>query len=210
MKSLLHRTRVARHSTVVLKMLSFGVIGIGNTVIDFGVFAFADKVLELPLVASNVLAWLVAVSGSCVVNTTVTFRASRAASCGARITCASSFPALWERSRLPPRSWCCRTIARDHGEADLYPRRLCGQFAMSHFIVFRPRVRLESPRQSSADLTEVVKNPNKNSTIRRSAGVFVLKTSVMSLMAWSHDVRGAGEKTRIGHRRRWSRRLVSH
>jgi hypothetical protein len=41
-----------------------GVIGLGNTVIDFDVFTFAYKVLELPLVASNVLAWMVAVSGS--------------------------------------------------------------------------------------------------------------------------------------------------
>jgi putative flippase GtrA len=61
-------------------MLSFGVIGLGNTVIDFGVFAFAYKVLELLLVASNVLAWLVAVSGSYVMNTTVTFRAESATS----------------------------------------------------------------------------------------------------------------------------------
>src|SRR3982074_3605206 len=57
------------------EILTFGVIGLGNTVIDFGVFTFAYKVLELPLVASNVLAWLVAVSGSYVMNTTVTFRA---------------------------------------------------------------------------------------------------------------------------------------
>ena len=37
-----------RSRPIVLKMLSFGVIGLGNTVIDFGVFAFAYKVLELP------------------------------------------------------------------------------------------------------------------------------------------------------------------
>jgi putative flippase GtrA len=39
-------------------------IGVGNTVIDLGVFTLAYNVLELPLVGSNVLAWLVAVSGS--------------------------------------------------------------------------------------------------------------------------------------------------
>jgi putative flippase GtrA len=65
MKSLLHRIRGAGHSRpIVLKMLSFGLIGLVNTVIDFGVFTFVYKVLELPLVASNVLAWLVAVSDS--------------------------------------------------------------------------------------------------------------------------------------------------
>ncbi len=76
MKSLLHRIRAVWHSRpILLKMFSFGVIGLGNTVIDFGVFTFAYKVLELPLVASNVLAWLVAVSGSYVMNTMIAFRA---------------------------------------------------------------------------------------------------------------------------------------
>jgi putative flippase GtrA len=56
MKSLLHPIRALWHSCpILLKMLSFGVIGLGNTVIDFGVFTLAYKVLELPLVASNVL-----------------------------------------------------------------------------------------------------------------------------------------------------------
>jgi putative flippase GtrA len=45
MKSLL-RIRVAWYSRpIVLKMLSFGVIGLGNTVVDFGVFTFTYKVL---------------------------------------------------------------------------------------------------------------------------------------------------------------------
>jgi putative flippase GtrA len=60
---------------MVAKMLSFGVIGIGNTVIDLAVFSFAYSVLALPLVPSNVMAWLVAVSGSYVMNTMITFRA---------------------------------------------------------------------------------------------------------------------------------------
>jgi putative flippase GtrA len=72
MKSLLRRIRAVWHSRpIVLKMLSFGVIGLGNTVIDFGVFKFAYKVLEPSLVASNVLTG--AVSGSYVMNTTITF-----------------------------------------------------------------------------------------------------------------------------------------
>lgn len=59
----------------VSKMISFGVIGLGNTVIDFGVFTLAYQVLKLPLVPANVLAWLVAVSCSYVMNTMITFRA---------------------------------------------------------------------------------------------------------------------------------------
>ena len=76
MKSLTHRIGAMWHSRpVALKMFSFAVIGVGNTVIDLGVFTFAYNVLELPLVGSNVLAWLVAVSGSYVMNTNITFRA---------------------------------------------------------------------------------------------------------------------------------------
>jgi hypothetical protein len=87
---------------------------------------------------------------------------------------------------------------------------LAANFAMSHFIVFRPRVRLESPHHPAPTSPRSSKMPIKISTIRRSAGVFVLKTSVMSLMAWLHDVRGSREKARIDHRWRRPRRLVSY
>jgi putative flippase GtrA len=60
---------------MVSKMISFGVIGLGNTVIDLAIFTFAYQVLSLPLVPANVLAWLVAVSGSYVMNTMITFHA---------------------------------------------------------------------------------------------------------------------------------------
>ncbi|NVN88814.1 MAG: GtrA family protein [Rhodopseudomonas sp.] len=57
------------------KMVSFAAIGVGNTAIDLGVFTLAYKVLELPLIPSNVLAWLVAVTCSYVMNTMITFHA---------------------------------------------------------------------------------------------------------------------------------------
>jgi putative flippase GtrA len=60
---------------LVAKIASFATIGVGNTLIDFGVFTFAYKVLELQLVPSNVLAWLVAVSVSYVMNSLITFHA---------------------------------------------------------------------------------------------------------------------------------------
>lgn len=59
----------------VAKMISFGVIGLGNTVLDFGVFTLGYTVLHLGLVPSNVLAWLVAVTCSYFLNTMITFRA---------------------------------------------------------------------------------------------------------------------------------------
>jgi putative flippase GtrA len=60
---------------VTLKAASFAVIGVVNTLIDLGVFLTAYNVLELPLILANVLAWLVAVSASYVMNSFVTFAA---------------------------------------------------------------------------------------------------------------------------------------
>jgi putative flippase GtrA len=59
----------------VSKIISFGVIGLGNTLIDLAIFTLAYQVLKLPLVPANVIAWLVAVSCSYVMNTMITFRA---------------------------------------------------------------------------------------------------------------------------------------
>ena len=55
------------------KILRFALIGVGNTLVDFSVFTIAYKVIGLPIVASNVAAWLVAVTGSYVLNTYITF-----------------------------------------------------------------------------------------------------------------------------------------
>lgn len=53
--------------------MRFAMIGVGNTLIDFGVFTVAYKIIGLPIVASNVVAWMVAVSCSYVLNTYITF-----------------------------------------------------------------------------------------------------------------------------------------
>ena len=74
MKSLLNPLFAALCSPTILKMVSFAMIGVANALVDFGVFAFAYKLLGMPLVPSNVVAWLVAVSGSYVMNTLITFR----------------------------------------------------------------------------------------------------------------------------------------
>lgn len=58
---------------MALKMISFAMIGLANAAVDLGVFVFTFTVLGLPLVPSNVLAWLVAVFGSYVMNTMITF-----------------------------------------------------------------------------------------------------------------------------------------
>lgn len=43
--------------------------------VDFGVFTLAYKLFETPIIVANAIAWLVAVSGSYVMNTFITFHA---------------------------------------------------------------------------------------------------------------------------------------
>jgi putative flippase GtrA len=62
-----------RERTVTLKAASFAAIGVINTLIDLGVFLTAYNVFGLPLIPANVLAWLVAVSGSYAMNSFITF-----------------------------------------------------------------------------------------------------------------------------------------
>jgi putative flippase GtrA len=64
-----------RERAVTLKAASFAVIGVVNTLIDLGVFLAAYNLVGLPLIPANVLAWLVAVSGSYVMNSSITFAA---------------------------------------------------------------------------------------------------------------------------------------
>ncbi len=58
-----------------LKALSFAVVGVVNTLIDLGIFLIGYNVIGLALVPANVLAWIVAVSGSYVMNSFITFAA---------------------------------------------------------------------------------------------------------------------------------------
>src|SRR6267378_2674585 len=74
MKSLLDQIAAVWQSrALVIKLLTFASIGVVNTAIDVLVFTAAYKLLALPLIASNVLSWLVAVSASYAMNTKLTF-----------------------------------------------------------------------------------------------------------------------------------------
>lgn len=60
---------------VTLKAISFATVGVVNSAVDLCVFSFAFYVLALPIVASNALSWLVAMTGSYIMNSTFTFAA---------------------------------------------------------------------------------------------------------------------------------------
>jgi putative flippase GtrA len=55
-------------------MVRFGLVGGLNTLVDFVVFAALHVGLGTPLVLANVLAWLVAMTNSYVLNTRFTFK----------------------------------------------------------------------------------------------------------------------------------------
>jgi putative flippase GtrA len=60
---------------VSLKALSFALVGVVNTLIDLGIFLIAYSWLGFALIPANVLAWIVAVSASYVMNSFITFAA---------------------------------------------------------------------------------------------------------------------------------------
>src|SRR5262249_39191030 len=66
-------TQAWRERAVSLKAAGFAVGGGVHTVVGFCVFLAGFFLLRLPLVPANVLSWLVAVSGSYVMNSYVTF-----------------------------------------------------------------------------------------------------------------------------------------
>ncbi len=74
LQNILDRLTVAWHErAIALKAVSFALVGVVNTGIDFSIFWMTVTYLFWPLVAANVLAWLVAVTCSYVMNSLITF-----------------------------------------------------------------------------------------------------------------------------------------
>ncbi len=124
----------------VAKMISFGVIGVGNTVIDLAIFTVAYSVLTLPLVASNVLAWLVAMSVSYVMNTMITFRAE-----SGRVLRLKDYFSFAASGILGVIATTATLVALSHVMPVIYAKLasiLAGfivNFTMTHFVVFRQK-----------------------------------------------------------------------
>jgi putative flippase GtrA len=70
------RARTALSERPMLaKAGSFAMVGVVNTLIDFGIFSLAHFKFGLPIIAANVVSWAIAVSGSYVMNSLFTFAA---------------------------------------------------------------------------------------------------------------------------------------
>src|SRR5271165_4485109 len=130
------RTRFA----FMRKASTFALVGVVNTAVDFCVFMVGYKLLHLALIPANLLSWIVAVSGSYVLNSMITF----AAESGRRLTLRAyvSFVAsgvagfigntttLWIASFFVPVT-AAKVIA--------IGTSFVLNFSLSHFVVFRKR-----------------------------------------------------------------------
>ena len=145
LQNVLDRLTVAWHErAVALKAVSFGLVGVVNSAVDFGVFSFAYYYLGLPIIAANALAWMVAVTGSYVMNSIHHLRR--------RIRAASS--ALEQLFRLravagrrhlsptPATVWCLVELLHIPAWAAKVAAiavSFAVNFSLSHFVVFRAR-----------------------------------------------------------------------
>jgi len=134
-----------RNRAVSFKATVYGLVGIVNTAVDYGVFLIAHAVLGLPLVTANALSWIVAASNSYLLNATITF----AAESGRKLHWSAYF--TFVASGIF--GWFANTAALLIAvEVLLLPVWLAKllailasffvNFSLSHFVVFRVRRRL--------------------------------------------------------------------
>jgi putative flippase GtrA len=129
------------------KMISFGVIGLGNTVVDLAIFSLAYSAFHLPLVPSNVLAWLVAVSCSYVMNTMITFRAE-----SGRVLRRKDYFSFVASGILGVIATTTTLVVLSNFMPVIYAKLIAilvsfvVNFTMSHFFVFRQKPMANSPR----------------------------------------------------------------
>jgi putative flippase GtrA len=127
-----------RRQALMLKAVSFASIGVVNALVDLGLFLLALKHLTASLVVANVLAWTVAVSGSYVMNSFITF----AAESGRRLTVKSYF-AFVASQALGLVAATTTLVFAAWVMPVLYAKLLAigvsflVNFSISHFVVFR-------------------------------------------------------------------------
>jgi putative flippase GtrA len=134
-----------------LKAISFGMIGVVNTLIDASVFFLALATLTSSLVAANVLAWLIAVSCSYVMNSIITFaresgRRLRWRDYGAFV--ASGLVGVTANTTMLVLVAQVAPVWIAKGCAILVSFLV--NFSLSHFVVFRPRLAVRADAQTPA------------------------------------------------------------
>lgn len=159
---------------MVRKAISFGLIGVVNTFVDAGVFAIAYALLSRPeaaarffamfeaacgcdsvrigtLVVANVLAWLVAVSSSYVMNSYITFAAEsgrqlrrrdylRFVASGLAGVVANTTTLVIAAHFVPV--WMAKALS--------IAVSFVVNFSLSHFVVFRAKPQPDAPPRSTS------------------------------------------------------------
>jgi putative flippase GtrA len=134
---------------IVLKAMSFGAVGVVNAIVDATVFWIAARKLGIPIIPANVLAWVVGVSGSYVMNSMVTFarESGRKLSLRAYLTFAASgiFGLIANTTTLVVALSLMPQLT-SHEDLQLAGAKACAigasflvNFSLSHFVVFRAR-----------------------------------------------------------------------
>jgi putative flippase GtrA len=142
-QTLLARMLEAWHNRdFALKAVSFAFVGVMNSAVDFAVFSFCYYYLDLEIVVANTAAWIVAVSGSYVLNSTITF----ARESGRRLHFAGYFGfALSQVMGFFANTatvWCLVELAglpAWAGKLAAIGVSFIVNFSLSHFVVFRAR-----------------------------------------------------------------------
>jgi putative flippase GtrA len=84
MTTLVSRLLTPRKGAVSRKGVSFALIGVVNTIVDYAVFSIAWGFLGWSPLLSNLLAWFIAASGSYLMNCLITFAAESGSKIGLR------------------------------------------------------------------------------------------------------------------------------
>jgi putative flippase GtrA len=140
-QNILDRLSVAWHErAIALKAASFALVGVVNTAVDFSVFWSTVTYLHWPLVPANMLAWLVAVTFSYVMNSFITFgpESGRTLRWRDYATFAASGVAgmIASTATLFALSYIFPLLAAKLVSILV---SFAVNFSLSHFVVFRPR-----------------------------------------------------------------------
>jgi putative flippase GtrA len=148
--------RIAARLPLLRKAATFGIVGLVNTGLDFGIFWTAVQQFGWPLIPANVLAWLIAVSGSYVMNSFITF----AAESGRKLTwrsyatfVASGILGMVANTATLVAMTGIMPLLTGNKDIQLAAAKLCAilvsfvvNFSMSHFVVFRTRPHADARR----------------------------------------------------------------
>ena len=142
-QKIIDRLTVAWHERAfVLKAASFAMVGVVNSAVDFAIFSFGYYYLALPIVVANTLSWAIAVSGSYVLNSKITF----AAESGRKLAFNRYFGFLVAQVAgflaNTATVWCLVT----YFDIPAWAAKIAAigvsfvvNFTLSHFVVFRAR-----------------------------------------------------------------------